>query len=579
MLIKKNYFTHQETAKRLINRWDIILLCLFFFMLFTLGVVGSKMHTPYALGESLHISLDPQVLPEYAMRTLLRMFVALIFSLLFAFIVGTIAAKNRWAERIIIPAIDILQSVPVLSFLAITIAGFIQLFPGNLLGPECASIFAVFTGQVWNITLSLYQSLRNVPDDLREVGTMYHLSPWQFFWKIEVPCAIPGLLWNIMVSMSASWFFVVVSESLTVANQTITLPGVGSYIALAIKNNNLEALGYAILTMIIMIFLYDKILFKPLVAWAERFKLDNTDDGKEASSWILNFIRLSALMSKINNKIHDMVDLFINIKFLRHTKTKMQKRSKNLYQKQKFWLGNGIIFLVLAIILHILATYIMHTLTINDVLAVICLGSITSLRVIVLLILSSALWLPIGVFIGMRPHLAQKIQPIIQLASAFPANLFYPLFVIAIVRFKLNPEIWLTPLMILGAQWYILFNVIAGASMIPKDLCLVSDNFGVKGLLWWRRLAFPCVLPYYITGAITAAGGAWNACIVAEVVSWGTTSLHATGLGYYISMATTNGDFPRVALGTSMMCVYVLTFNHLIWRPLYRITEKRFHAS
>ena len=224
-------------------------------------------------------------------------------------------------------------------------------------------------------------------------------------------------------------------------------------------------------------------------------------------------------------------------------------------------------------------SFILRELKLSEIFHVFFLGAATGTRVIVLIVISSLLWIPVGVWIGLRPRLAQKIQPIIQFVAAFPANLFYPLFVIAIVRFNLSVEIWVTPLMILGTQWYILFNVIAGASTIPRELYLVADNFGVKGWHWWKRLALPGIFPFYITGAITAAGGAWNASIVAEWVSWGSTTLQATGLGEYIHASTTAGDFPKIALGTAMMCIYVLVFNHLIWRPLYRLAEERFHFN
>lgn len=567
------YFTNRDNVSRFFNRWDILLLILFISILFFLGKTSQQMATPYALGEPLPISLSVINLPSYALRTVLRMFIALFFSLIFTFVIGTIAAKNKRAEKIIVPAIDLLQSVPVLSFLAITIAGFIHLFPGSLLGPECASIFVIFTAQVWNITFSFYQSLKAVPDDFREMGAMYQLSPWQFFWKVEVPCSMSGLLWNIMVSMSASWFFVVLSEAIVVSHQDIRLPGVGSYIALAIEQHNFSALCYAIFTMVLVIFLYDQILFRPLIAWSEKFKIETSASGEEYQSWLIDMIRLSPLMKRFESGLHLVTDCFVNGRWFR--KKSMVMHEVDFLQSPRLnFLWNLLLILALVITCYGLFGYILANLTVHDMLHAFILGAITGARVIVLILLSSCVWIPLGVFIGMRPHVAQKIQPIIQFVAAFPANLFYPLFVIAIVQFHLNVEIWLTPLMILGAQWYILFNVIAGASVIPRDLCLAADNFGVHGWLWWRRLALPAIFPFYITGAITAAGGAWNASIVAESVSWGATHLNATGLGDYIQLSTIAGNFPQIALGTAMMCIYVLVFNHIIWRPLYRIAER-----
>ena len=575
------YFANRENVSRFINRWDLLLLILVFSILFFLGWAGMQMATPYSLGEQLTISLDPIQLPFYALRTVLRMFIALILSIFFTFVVGALAAKQRRAEQVIIPAIDILQSVPVLSFLAITITGFIRLFPNSLLGPECASIFVIFTAQVWNMTFSFYQSLKMVPHDLNEAAAVFQLSAWQRFWKIEVPFSMPGLLWNMMMSMSASWFFVVLSEAIAVAHQDIRLPGVGSYIALAIENRDLHAVGYAILTMVVVIFLYDQILFRPLIAWSEKFKTEQSSDGEEYQSWLIDLIRRSRLMARFDEILARLRDRFVNISWfrIRQHRQKMVNEVDFNRQKHRDWFWNTLVLLAIVGGGYLLLRYILAVLKIKEILHVFLLGAATGTRVIVLIILSSLVWIPVGVWIGLRPRLAQKIQPVIQFFAAFPANLFYPLFVIAIVRFHLSVEVWVTPLMILGTQWYILFNVIAGASMIPRDLYLVADNFGVKGWQWWRRLALPGIFPYYITGAITAAGGAWNASIVAEWVSWGDTTLKATGLGEYIQASTIAGDFPKIALGTAMMCIYVLIFNHLIWRPLYRLAEERFNFN
>lgn len=573
------YFVNADQVGRYINRWDILLIILIFSVLFFLGWAGAQMATPYQLGDQIPISLAPSNLPFYALRTVIRMFIALIFSILFTFIVGTLAAKNRRAEQIIVPGIDILQSIPVLSFLSITVTGFIHLFPNSLLGPECASIFAIFCAQVWNMTFGFYQSLKTLPHDLKEVSAMFHLSSWQRFWKVEVPFSMSSLLWNMMISMSASWFFVVLSEAISVAHQNIRLPGVGSYIALAIEQKDVYAVGYAILTMVIVIFLYDQILFRPLIAWSEKFKVEQSPDETECQSWLIDLIRGSRLMKRVTGGIGLFTEYFVNARWLRFSETKAVKEVDFKRQKRIDRLWAVTVLLSIIIGGWFLLNFILAELKAKDIVHVFLLGAATGLRIIILVALSSLIWIPVGVWIGLRPRIAQKIQPIIQFAAAFPANLFYPLFVIAIVAFNLNVEIWLTPLMILGTQWYILFNVIAGASHIPRDLYLAADNFGLKGWIWWKRLALPGIFPFYITGAISAAGGAWNASIVAELVSWGNVTLKATGLGEYIQASTTSGDFPRIALGTAMMCVYVLAFNHLIWRPLYSLAEERFNFN
>ncbi len=573
------YFANSDKVGRYINRWDILLLILIFSVLFFLGWAGAQMTTPYQLGDQIPISLAPSNLPFYALRTVIRMFIALAFSILFTLIIGALAAKNRRAEQIIIPAIDILQSIPVLSFLSITVTGFIHLFPNSLLGPECASIFSIFCAQVWNMIFGFYQSLKTLPYDLKEVSAMFQLSAWQRFWKVEVPFSMSSLLWNMMISMSASWFFVVLSEAISVAHQNIRLPGVGSYIALAIEQKNIYAVSYAILTMVIVIFLYDQILFRPLIAWSEKFKVEQAPDEAESQSWLIDLIRSSRLMKRVTHRLSHFTDYFINIRWLRFNELKSTKEIDFKKQKRLDRLWNTGVTIIIVACGWFLINFILTELKIRDIAHVFILGAATGTRIIILVILSSFIWIPVGVWIGLRPAIAQRIQPIIQFLAAFPANLFYPLFVIMIVAFKLNVEIWLTPLMILGTQWYILFNVIAGASRIPRDLYLAANNLGLKGWIWWKRLALPGIFPFYITGAITAAGGAWNASIVAELVSWGNVTLKATGLGEYIQISTTSGDFPKIALGTAMMCVYVLAFNHLIWRPLYRLAEERFNFN
>lgn len=333
------YFANRENVGRFVNRWDLLLLILTFSLLFFLGWAGQQMAVPYQLGDPLPISLAPSHLPFYALRTVLRMFIALALSILFTFVVGAAAAKNRRAEQVIVPAIDILQSVPVLSFLSITVTGFIHLFPNSLLGPECASIFVIFTAQVWNITFGFYQSLKTVPHDLKEAAAMFQLSSWQRFWKVEVPFSMSGLLWNMMISMSASWFFVVLSEAISVAHQDILLPGVGSYIALAIEQQNLAAVGYAILTMVIVIFLYDQILFRPLIAWSEKFKVEQSPDEEEYQSWLIDLIRSSQLIKRMAKPLSAVKERFVNARRLKTRGPSVIREIDS--RRQKNWTGYG----------------------------------------------------------------------------------------------------------------------------------------------------------------------------------------------------------------------------------------------
>lgn len=562
------------------NRWDIVAL------IFVLGVIGvlawsaKQMTAPYELGQAVPISLDPIFLPEYALRTVLRMLIALLVSFLFTFIFGTWAAKSKRAERIIIPMIDILQSVPILGILSITVVGFIALFPGSLLGPECAAIFAIFTSQAWNMSLGFYQTVRSVPAELREAAHMFHLSAWQRFWRIEVPFSLPGLLWNTMMSMSAGWFFVVASEAISVSNQQILLPGIGSYITLAVKNADLHAIIYAIFAMLIIILIYDQLLFRPLVAWAEKFKSEHVAEESKPRSWLVSLLHRTRFLRYLGLQAALLFDGFVNIRVFQTRASQHSTISwSNRYEPVIAWAWNIFFACVVMGTIALLIYFIFYSFPLSTVLHVFLLGLITALRVFILIILCTLVWVPIGIWVGLKSGIAEIVQPVAQFLAAFPANLLYPLVVILIVTYHLNVEIWLTPLMILGAQWYVLFNVIAGASVIPKDLIQVADNLNVNRWLRWRRLLLPAIFPYYVTGAITAVGGAWNASIVAEVVSWGDKKLVATGLGSYISEYTEAGNFSHIALGIGVMCILVLFFNRLIWRPLYAYAESRFHLD
>lgn len=572
----RNTFMNVYKKRAYPNHWDMVALLVVLAIIALLGWSAGQMSAPYSVGQVIPISLDPKYLPKYALRTVLRMFIALFFSLLFTFTIATWAAKSKRAERIIIPFIDILQSVPILGFLSITVVGFIHLFPGSLLGPECAAIFAIFTSQAWNMALGFYQTVKSVPKELQEAADMFHLSAWQKFWRIDVPFSLPGLLWNTMASMSAGWFFVVASEAISVSNQQILLPGIGSYITLAIASANLKAIGFAVLAMFIVILIYDQLLFRPLVAWSEKFKNEWADnDTREARSWVIYLLNRTRLLRLIGSYINKLYNDFVNLSFLRQEPQsiyKIQQRSSTSF----FWIISFVGIMLGTATILCFAFYIYNHYSLYTFGHVFFLGLVTALRVFILVILCSLVWVPIGVWVGLRPNVAYYVQPIAQFLAAFPANLLYPFVVVIIVTYHLNVNIWASPLMILGAQWYILFNVIAGTSIIPKDLLQASDNFGLNTFLRWKRLILPGIFPYYITGAITAAGGAWNASIVAEVVSWGNTKLVATGLGAYISEYTSLGDFNRIALSIGMMCVLVLVFNYLIWRPLYLLAENRF---
>ncbi|MBS0359070.1 MAG: ABC transporter permease subunit [Proteobacteria bacterium] len=579
MFKSRYYFSQQQSVSRHFNPWDLLAVVLIFAVIAALAWATKQMGTHFEIGEPSPISLSLSALPGYATRTALRMFIALLFSLLFTFTIGTWAAKSKRAEQVIIPCIDVLQSVPVLSFLSITVVGFINLFPGSLLGPECAAIFAIFTSQVWNMALGFYQTVKGIPSDLKDAASMLHLSAWQRFWKIEVPFSMSGLLWNTMMSMSASWFFVVLCEAISVDNQDIRLPGIGSYIYVAITHADKAAVVYAIITMLIVILTYDQLIFRPLMTWSEKYRLTQTIHDQVSNSWVVNLLQKAWIFSHLSKWSSYFSNLIINFSLFRKHGNIIPEKWHFENTKFFYYLWYVLLFSILIICTTFVIRFFSQNFDIKEILHVFFLGTITATRVFVLIALSSLVWIPVGIWIGRKRKLVHFAQPIIQFLAAFPANLIYPIVVIAIVRFHLNVEVWVSPLMILGTQWYILFNVIAGVSALPKELYQATANFGVTGWQWWKRLALPAIFPYYITGAITAAGGAWNASIVAEWVSWGNTTLQATGLGEYIHAYTNAGEFSQVALGTVVMCLFVLFFNWILWRPLYRLAQSRFQLS
>jgi NitT/TauT family transport system permease protein len=559
----------------LLNVWDVVAFLLIMAVLVTLSRGARETLLPLASITHAEISLAPSHLPEYALRTTLRMLAAITASLLFTFVYGALAAKSRRAEMVLVPLLDILQSVPVLGFLSFTVTGFMGLFPSRALGVELAAIFAIFTSQAWNMTFSFYQSLRTIPDDLEMATRSFRLTPWQKFWRLEVPFAMPGLVWNTMMSMSGGWFFVVASETLMVGHTQIALPGIGSYVATAIQEQNLTAIAWAVGTMLLVIVAYDQLMFRPLVAWADKFRCEQSSSGEAPGSWFLTLLQRTRLLRRVWRRV-PRIKLPARDKSAPPQHSRIADTLQNIWQHpltDKLW-----VLMIIAIVMYTsidIVRFIGTELRWQDAETVYKLGLMTMLRVIVLITLATLIWVPIGVWIGLRPKWAERVQPLAQFLAAFPSNLLFPVFVMLVVRFHLNADIWLSPLMILGTQWYILFNVIAGASAFPNDLRDAATSFHLKGWNWWRKVILPGIFPYYVTGAITASGGAWNASIVAEVVSWGNTTLHAQGLGAYIASATAEGDYPKIVLGVAVMSLFVILFNRILWRPMLTYAERR----
>jgi NitT/TauT family transport system permease protein len=564
-------------ARTLVTRWDLVALLIVIGVLALLADASRGLLEPLAKLEATPLSLNPIHLPEYAARTTLRMFAGLALSLLFTFTYATWAAKSERAGKLLVPALDILQSVPILGFISVTVVFFMSLAPGRVLGAELAAIFAIFTSQAWNMAFSFYQSLRTVPAELNEAARSFHLSPWMRFWQLEVPFALPGLIWNTMMSMSGGWFFVVASESIAVGHTNIALPGIGSYIAAAIAQRNLHAIGWAILTMLIVILAYDQLLFRPLVAWVDGLRFEQDPGGHRPRSWALTVMRRSRLISGLTRAFYAGVRWTSWAMPIRSAPRRLSV-SAGSAQRSGFVWGVVVVALVAVAVAYISRIIVLQS-SLSEVLEVVGFALATMVRVFVLIALASLVWVPIGVWVGLRPRVMEFVQPVAQFLAAFPANLLFPIAVFAIVNWSLNPDIWLSPLMILGTQWYILFNVIAGASAMPGELRNAAANFNVGGWLWWKRVALPAVFPFYVTGAITASGGSWNAAIVAELATWGDTRVKAHGLGAYIAEATAAGNFHRIVLGIATMSLFVVAINRFFWRPLYFYAERRFRLG
>lgn len=561
------------------NLYDVVVFLLVMAAFAGVAWGAREVAQPLSRLDAATVALEPRHLPTYALLTTLRMFAAILCSLLFTFVAGWAAAKSRKAEMVIVPALDILQSAPILGFLTFTVVFFMGLFPGSQLGAECAAVFAIFTSQAWNMAFSFYQSLKTLPADLDEAARHFRLSAWQRFWRLEAPYATPGLVWNTMMSMSGGWFFVVASESISVGATKIALPGIGAYLAAAIEQKNLGAVGWAVATMGVVILIYDHLLFRPVVAWADKFRVEQIASRERPSSWVYDLFRRTRLLRRIGDLASGLTDALSRAS----TGLRAGRPAPARAEAEPSALGDrlwaGAMWIAAGWATWMIVSYLAQGLGLGDVGEALLAGLATLARVAALIALASLIWTPVGVWIGLRPALAEKIQPLAQFLAAFPANVLFPVFVVLIARRHLDPNVWLSPLMVLGTQWYILFNVIAGASVYPADLLEAASMSRVKGWLWWRSVMLPGVFPYYVTGALTASGGSWNASIVAEVASWGDTKLEAYGLGSYIANATEAGAYHKVVLGVAAMSVFVLAFNRLVWRRMYHYAERRLRLS
>ena len=539
------------------------ILALFGLIAWILPAIGEPIG-PKGVPSSVSTNLAD--LPYYALRSVFRMFVALFFSLVFTFVYGTAAARCRRLSRVLI-----------LGFLSATITIWMVLFPGSMLGVEAASIFAIFTSQAWNMAFSFTRSLTSEPRELDEAARSLRLTRWQRFWTLDVPNAMIPLLWNCMMSVGGGWFFLTASEMISVNNHTYALPGIGSFVAQAAAEENLAAICWAIVTMVAVVLLIDVLLWKPLTAWAEKFRITQSESAVRKTSAVLTIIRQSHIDEMLGRLFQPVGELFDTLtRPLGRTGGRWSVETKSARSRVLDVLFMVVVVAASAFGVIELMLVIHRDAGFDELGHALALGMLTFLRVALLTIVCSVIWVPVGALIGMNPRVSRFMQPIVQVLASFPSNFTFPFVTLWFVACSVNINWGSILLMALGTQWYILFNVIAGASQIPDDLREMAHSFQLGRWQRWRELILPAVFGSWVTGGITAAGGAWNASIVSEIVSYGQHTLTASGLGAYIAEATENGDTVRTIIGVAVMSVFVVAVNRLFWNPLQRLAERRF---
>ncbi|MFE5284513.1 ABC transporter permease [Nocardia sp. NPDC056611] len=524
------------------------------------------------------VSTDPRELPYYAARTTLRMFLGLAASILFTLVVGQWAAHSRRAEKVLVPMVDVLQSVPVLALVSITVTAFVALFRGSFLGAEAVCVFAIFTAMAWNMTFAYYQAVRTLPRELDDAARMLRLTRWQRLWQLEVPAAMVPLIWNGMMSFGGAWFMLAASEVITVSGREEALPGMGSFIAAATSQGQVSRLLLGALVMVATIVVVNVLFWRPLTAWSERFRVEHTESAEVPRSLVLDLLRRSTVpgrLARVTRPVGEGIDRVMRV-FGRSTRSAYDDRPGGRAGDVVFF---GLLLAALAWGTWTLAAYFERTVGLAEFGPATLMGLASLSRVIVLLVMSTVVWVPVGVWIGLNPRVCRFAQPVVQVLASFPAQFLFIFVIAALTWTGVSLNIGGIVLMALGAQWYVLFNVIAAAGQIPTDLREAMDDLGVHGWLRWKSLILPAIAPGYVVGAITAFGGAWNATLVGEVVEAGGTHLQAYGLGAYITNATAADMFPKVLLGTVVMSVVTVTINRLVWRRLQRRAEQRFSLN
>lgn len=527
---------------------------------------------------NLTISTDISALPRYTVQTLVRMTLAYFLSLTFTLIYSYTAYRSRVAAMVMIPLLDILQSIPVLSFLPGVVLALIALFPGQRIGVELSSILLIFTGMTWNMTFSFYQSLLSIPKELLEAAQIYRVNAWQRFWTLELPSGVIGLVWNSVMSVAGGWFFLIAIESFTLGDKDFRLPGLGSFLGTAASKGDFKAIFWGLALLIGIIVAIDFFVWRPLIAWAEKFKLEMVESQDAPQSWVLDILRRSPTLQIIGTRVFRPLQAAVDDGFIRAfpVRTVPVNAQGNLHWfKFVNWLFiSGVALIVLWGTWE--AALLLTTLSWDNWLQVIKGAIFTALRVATALILSLLWTVPVGVAIGRNRRLAQILQPIVQIAASVPATALFPVLLLGLTRIAGGLQIGAIALMMLGTMWYVLFNVIAGAQSIPSDLMEAAWVYKLSLIERWRTLILPAIFPYLVTGIITAVGGAWNASIVSEYVTFQGRVISTSGLGATISNATATGNFSLLLAATTVMSLLVVTTNRLVWRPLYRLAQEKY---
>ena len=542
------------------------------------GVVALARRWTAPMQPTIEIDLSVWALPRYTLLSLARGLAAYLLSLVFTLVYGTVAAYSRSAERIMIPLLDILQGIPVLGFLPGLVLGMVALFPHSNIGLELACVVMIFTAQAWNMTFSFYGSLRAIPAEIKEAGRVYRFGWWKRFRTVEVPASMIGLVWNSMMSMAGGWFFLTVNESFTLGSHDFRLPGIGAYMSVAIERGDARGMAAAVVAMITMIVAVDQLIWRPALVWAQKFKVEETEAAEVATSWALALLRRSRLLPWLSAHIPQLIRVAAARRSQPVAAATVNPRSRQMLCAAASWTAlAGTLALIVWGVAHLVR--LLTGLALHDWLHLATALALTFLRTYAALALGALWTVPFGIWIGLSPRRARLLQPLIQVAAAFPAPMIFPLVTLVIVMAGASFSWGCIALLLLGSQWYILFNVLAGASAMPHDLRESATVYGLNRWARWRTLYLPAVFPHLLTGLITAAGGAWNASIVAEYVRYRGTTLIAPGLGSLITEATAAGNFPLLAAGVLTMSLSLVLMNRTVWRRLYRLADERFSLN